>query len=105
MRAADHAQQWGERQALNAGLHLAGQAVAIGAEVRIRVRRHAELGDEQRQRQHLGKQTTTHSEQSFGLRDESVSPPAVDFPLTAGQGLNDLKKIVVAQGIPSGISA
>lgn len=52
---------------------LAGQAVAVGLQVGIGVRLHAELGDEQRQRQQVNDQAaTTTSEQGPGLRGASI---------------------------------
>ena len=62
-RAADHAQERCERQTLAAALHLAGQAIGVGFQVRGGVRRHAELGNEQCQRQHMHDQAAMRSEQ------------------------------------------
>ena len=73
-RAARHAQQRRRGCALSAELcGLAGQAVRVGLQVGIGVRLHAELGDEQRQRQQVNDQAaTTTSEQGPGLRARSI---------------------------------
>ena len=72
LRTADDAQQGRERHALPADLKRARNALLIGLQMRIGVRLHAELGDEQHQRQHVDDQATTISGQSSGLRPESI---------------------------------
>ena len=52
-RAAHHVLQRRERGALAAELRLRGRGVRIGFEVRAGVHHHAELGEQQRQRQHM----------------------------------------------------
>ena len=78
-RAARHAEQRRRGCALSAKLGgLAGQAVGVGFQVGIGVRLHAELGDEQRQRQQVNDQAaTTTSEQGPGLRGGSIRRPQV----------------------------
>jgi len=75
VRAARHAQQWRRGCTLSAELSGggAGQAVPFGLQVGIGVRLHAELGDEQRQRQQVNDQATTGSEQGSNLRAAQVS--------------------------------
>ena len=72
-RAARHAQQRRRRSALSAELgRLAGQAVGVGLQMGIGVRLHAELGDEQCQRQQVNDQAATTSEQGSNLRRDSI---------------------------------
>ena len=68
VRAAGHGQQRRGGRALTAELVRGGawQAVGVGLQVRIGVRLHAELGDEQRQRQQVNDQAATTSEQDLG---------------------------------------
>jgi hypothetical protein len=68
LRAANDAEQRRERQALSATLDRVRDAVLIGVQMRIDVRRHAELRDEQRQRQCVGDQAAMFSEQDQSLR-------------------------------------
>jgi hypothetical protein len=85
-RAARHAEERCGRCALSAELsRLAGQAVGVGFQVGIGMRLHAELGDEQRQRQQLNDQATTTSEQDSNLRAAQVSAesPLSDNPGTS----------------------
>ena len=72
LRAADDAQQGREGDALPADLERARNAVLIGLQMRIGVRLHAELGDEQHQRQHVDNQATAISDQTSSLRPESI---------------------------------
>lgn len=76
--AACHAEQRRGGRALRAELiRSAGQTVRIGLQVGIGVRLHAELGNEQRQRQQVNDQATTlTSEQGFNLRSR-------EYPLTS----------------------
>ena len=63
-RAARHVLHRGERHALAAELALRGRGVRIGFEVRAGVHHHAELGKQQRQRQHMHEPTAIASNQN-----------------------------------------
>ena len=83
-RAADHAQERCERQTLAATLDLAGQAVGVGFQVRGGVHRHAELGNEQCQRQHMDDQAAMRSEQDPkppGRERSTAARPVPSLPL------------------------
>jgi hypothetical protein len=78
-RAADCREQRRHGHAVSAGLECAGNAVLLGGEVRIGVRLHAELGEQQRQRQQVDDQATgTMSEQSGSLRAREYPLPQLN---------------------------